>query len=159
MFEDSQKKRIVDIYEYMPVLRELIEEGKEVSFTVTGNSMSPFIVHGRDQIIIEKPVDKWKKGDIGFFQRANGAYILHRICRIDKQGNCWFVGDGQQDIEGPILQEQIFAKVTAVKRKGKWIRKGNFWWEFFARFWIRVIPLRPWFHRLYGVLKRLLRRS
>lgn len=154
MFHEELKKRMVDIHEYMPVLRELIEQGKEVSITITGNSMMPFMIHGRDQVLIEKPSDTWKKGDIGFFQRSNGDYVLHRICRIDGNGDCWFVGDGQAVIEGPIRRNQIFGKVTAVKRKDKWVRPGDFWWEFFRCFWLKVIPLRPLLCRIYGRLKR-----
>lgn len=33
-------------------------------------------------------------------------------------------------MEGPIDKEQVFAIITKVKRKGKWIAPGDFWWEF-----------------------------
>lgn len=154
MLQETMNKRTVDIHEYMPVLWELIAQGKEVSVTITGNSMSPFLVHGRDQILIEKPPAHLKKGDMGFFQRSNGAYVMHRICRVDGQGNYWFVGDGQTMIEGPVEREQIFGIVTAVSRKGKWIGPGAFWWEFFRKVWLRVIPLRPWCCRFYEMLRR-----
>ena len=52
------------------------------------------------------------------------------------------MGDAQMEIEGPVKREQIFAIVTKARRKGKWIQKGNFWWEFFEHVWIRIIPLR-----------------
>ena len=42
--------RIIDIDEYMPLVQELLAQGKSVSLTVTGESMSPFLRHGRDQI-------------------------------------------------------------------------------------------------------------
>ena len=54
--------KIVDIYTYMPVLQELLSQGKEVSITITGNSMSPFLVHGRDKIMICLPMVFGKKG-------------------------------------------------------------------------------------------------
>ena len=155
MVHEEMNRRMVDIHEYMPVLRGLIEQGKEDSLTISGNSMVPFMVHGRDQVLIEKPSEPWKKGDIGFFQRDNGAYVLHRICRVDQQENYWFVGDGQVFIEGPIRKDQIFGKVIAVKRKGKWVRPGSFLWEFFRHVWLWIIPLRPWICRIYGKLKRL----
>ncbi len=143
-------KKVVDIYKYMPVLTELIEQGKEVPLTITGNSMSPFMIHGRDQILMKKPDRPWKKGDMAFFRRANGAYVMHRICRIDPDGNCYFVGDAQWQIEGPIMPEQIFARITAVNRKGKWIRPGDFWWEFFEHIWLHMIPVRHAIMMLYA---------
>ena len=146
------QRKIVDIYEYMPVYRDLLDQGKEVSIVITGNSMSPFLIHGRDEILISPPEGTWKKGDMAFYQRKSGQYIMHRICRVTPEGNCYFVGDAQEVIEGPIAPEQIFGKITKVKRKGKWIGPGNFWWEFFEHVWIRVIPFRAFLRKLYGVI-------
>ena len=149
--------KIVDIYTYMPVLQDLLSQGKEVSITITGNSMSPFLVHGRDKIMISPPDGVWKKGDMAFFVRANGKYIMHRICRVEKNGDCFFIGDAQQYIEGPIAPEQIFGKITSVQRKGKWIGKEDFWWRFFERIWINIIPFRPFCRYVYAMLWRLKR--
>ena len=151
----KDSKKIVDIYTYMPVLQELLSQGKEVSLTITGNSMSPFLVHQRDQILIVPPDGRWRKGDMAFFVRANGQYVMHRICRVDKDGSCFFVGDAQQQVEGPIATCQIFGKITSVKRKGKWIGPKDFWWQCFEKIWIRMIPFRPFFRRVYGIVWRL----
>ena len=40
----------VDTREYIGVLRELTEEGRQVSLIITGNSMAPFLIHGRDTV-------------------------------------------------------------------------------------------------------------
>lgn len=148
----KKEKKIIDVYTYMPVLRELIEQGKEVSLTITGNSMAPFLAHGRDELLIAQPDGKWKKGDMAFFQRPNGQYVMHRIFRVDESGECFFVGDAQQIIEGPIKSMHIFGKIISVKRKGKWIGPGDFWWEFFEHIWINIIPLRSLCHKIYAVL-------
>lgn len=147
-------KKLVDVHQYMPVLREILSTGKEVSLTITGNSMSPFMVHGRDEILISPPAGSWKKGDMAFYQRSSGQYVMHRICRVDQEGNCFFVGDAQMVIEGPIEPSRIFGKITSVKRKGKWIGPGDFWWEFFEHVWLNMIPLRMVCIRLYGLLVR-----
>lgn len=145
-------KKLVDVHQYMPVLREILSTGKEVSLTITGNSMSPFMVHGRDEILISPPEGSWKKGDMAFYQRSSGQYVMHRICRVDQEGNCFFVGDAQMVIEGPIEPSRIFGKITSVKRKGKWIGPGDFWWEFFEHVWLNIIPFRIVCIRLYGLL-------
>lgn len=147
----ENKKRIIEISFYMPVLQELLEQGKEVSLTITGNSMSPFLIHGRDAVWVTPPDGKWRKGDMAFFQRTNGQYVMHRICKITLEGY-YFVGDGQQQVEGPIVEAQIFGKIMAVRRKGIWIREGDFWWEFFAHFWLKVIPFREALKKCYGVI-------
>lgn len=148
----EKQKRIVDIYTYMPVLREILSEGREVSLVITGSSMAPFLIHGRDEILIAPPEGAWKKGDMAFFQRDNGQYIMHRICRVDRDGTCFLIGDAQQVIEGPIRPDQIFGKIVSVKRKGTWIGPGNFWWEFFEHIWLNIIPLRPFFRKFYSII-------
>lgn len=146
------QKRIVDIDTYMPVLQDLLAQGKEVSIVITGSSMSPFLIHERDEILISPPNGSWKTGDMAFFQRKNGQYIMHRICRVTPEGDCFLVGDAQTVIEGPIEPARIFGKITRVKRKGKWIGPGNLWWEFFEHIWLWVIPVRPMIRKLYGLV-------
>ena len=45
----------VDTKEYIGMLRELTEEGREVSLLVSGVSMTPFLGHYRDTILFKKP--------------------------------------------------------------------------------------------------------
>ena len=131
----------------------LIEEGLTVPLTVSGGSMNPYIVPERDTVMISKPSFPLKKGDIAFFERMGGQIIMHRICKVKKDGY-YFVGDAQTEIEGPIVKEQIFGKVNKIIRKGKPEQKGGFTWFFFRHIWIRMIPLRPFCMKLYGKLKR-----
>ena len=156
--EINRDFRIVDTEEYMSVLRELTEAGKKVNLLITGNSMSPFLIHLRDQVFFEKPKRALKKGDIVFYQRQNGQYIMHRICKIDKNGY-YAIGDAQTGMEGPLRREQIFGLVTEVKRKNRMEKPGTFWWEFFEHVWIHCIPMRPLFRHMYGAAVKLLRRQ
>ena len=148
------KKRVVDIYEYMAMLRELVEEGKEVSLLITGNSMSPFLIHERDYIYFKKPDRPLRRGDMVFYRRKNGQYVMHRICRVTAEGFD-IVGDGQSVIERGVRREQIFGLITRVRRKGKLLTEGDFWWEFFRCVWLRVVPLRKYLVRAYSLLKKI----
>ncbi|MBQ8751542.1 MAG: S24/S26 family peptidase [Clostridia bacterium] len=135
------------------MLRELVEQGHEVNLRIAGNSMLPFLLHQRDVVYVTQPDRPLKVGDIVFYQRQNGQFIMHRICRI-RNDDYYTVGDDQQLIEGPLDREQIFGLVTKVCRKGKLIGPGSFWWEFFARVWIRMVPLRHFVMRVYGARSR-----
>ena len=42
--------KVVDTREYVGMLKELTEEGREVSMLIAGSSMSPFLIHERDMI-------------------------------------------------------------------------------------------------------------
>ena len=144
----------VDTKEYVSMLRELTESGKEVSMLIVGNSMSPFLIHERDSICFKKPDRTLRRGDMVFYQRTSGQYVMHRIYKVSAEGY-YIVGDAQQDIEGPVKREQIFALITKVRRKGKWIAPGDFWWEFFEHVWIRMVPVRRLIIGSYTKLKRI----
>lgn len=146
--------RTVEIQTFLPVLIDIINQGHTVALTITGHSMTPFLVHGRDQIRFRRPDGPLKRGDMAFFRRQNGAYVMHRVCRVDRQGRYYLVGDEQTLVEGPILPEQVFGVVVQVCRKGKWIGPGDFWWNFFAGPWLALRPVRPAFRRLYSCFTR-----
>lgn len=147
------KMKSIDSQSYLDMLRELAEEGKLVSMAITGSSMSPFLIHQRDSISFSKPGRELRKGDMVFFRRRDGQYVMHRICRVEG-GNYYMIGDAQTVVEGPVGRGQIFALVTKVRRKGKWIGPGDFLWEFFACVWLDVIPLRRGLIALYRHLHK-----
>jgi len=150
-------ERVVDTREYVSVLREIAESGKIVSLRIAGSSMSPFLAHGRDYIYFTKPDREPRTGDMVFYQRKNGQYVMHRIYKKKPEGY-YIVGDAQTEIEGPVDRGQIFALIIKVKRKDRIIRPGDFWWEFFEHVWIHMIPLRRPAVRIYSAVSKLLRR-
>ena len=141
---------MVDTTEYVSILEELVNNGKTVGIPIEGNSMSPFLITGRDYVLFQKPKRPLKVGDIVFFRRDTGKYVLHRIYSI-KNGDYYMVGDGQTIVEGPIRTNQIFGIVTKIKRKGQWIDENDFWWKFFEKTWIRMRPFRPVVRNLYAL--------
>ena len=145
--------RLVDTAEYVGVLRGLVEEGHEVSMLVSGSSMSPFLIHLRDTIYFKKPDRPLRAGDMVFYHRDSGQYVMHRILRV--RGDAYdIIGDAQTEVERGVRRDQIFAVITRIRRKGKLIGPGDFWWTFFARVWTKLIPLRPLIARAYARLIR-----
>ena len=118
----------------------------------------PFLVSDRDFVMLSDIGDGIRKGDIALYQRRNGQFILHRVCKIKKKKLYYMIGDAQNVIEGPIMQEQIRAKVVKIMRNGIWISKTCFWWWFFEVIWIRMIPVRKYIWRGYQLWKTIWRR-
>ena len=148
--------RTIDTDTYMGVLKELVLEGQQVSLLITGNSMSPFMIDKRDKIVISPIKSPLKVGDMAFFQRITGQYVMHRIQYVRKNEKTgkeeyYFLGDAQYITEGPIQKEQIFGVITKVCRKEKWIGPGNFWWEFFRCVWLKIVPFRRKILKIYGM--------
>ena len=54
---------------YIPVLKDLVEEGKEVSMMISGSSMNPFLIHQRDYILMKKPEEEIESWGIWCFFR------------------------------------------------------------------------------------------
>lgn len=143
--------KTVDTRAYVSMLRDLVREGKEVSMLITGSSMSPFLLSHKDKICFQTPNRPLKRGDMVFYERESGQFVMHRICKVKPDG-FYIIGDAQSEIEGPVKEEQIFAIVTKVHRRGKWVEPGDFWWEFYEHVWIRMIPLRRMIFKIYRMI-------
>ncbi len=106
-----------DIY---PIIAESIQSGGEVYLTVRGNSMSPFLADGRDQAVFASADQRAiRRGDIVFYQRNGGQYVMHRVYKVGKDGAMTMLGDAQWTLEAGIRPDQIRAFVPRVVRKGK----------------------------------------
>lgn len=149
----EHNRKILSPEEWVAQLPELLEVTQQVPLTVSGSSMVPFLVHGRDVVYLSKISCPLKRGDIILYQRKSGRCVLHRICRVEQDSYC-LVGDAQGEIEKGIRREQVLALVTAVRRKGKLLKKGNFCWFFFEKIWLAMIPARRWTMKRYARLRK-----
>ena len=155
--EGNPELRIIDNEVYIGMLRDLIRDGQEVSLLISGGSMTPFLIHLRDRVILAPVSTPLRLGDIVMYQRQNGQYVMHRIVGCRKDGTYVLCGDAQTVREYGIRAEQIFARVSAAERKGKWIRPGDAFWIFFAQVWSRVIPLRRVLLAGWSIVRRFRR--
>ena len=149
----EHKVKVVEPERLVQPLLALLEETEPVPLVISGYSMNPFLAHGRDTVYLSKVKRPLKRGDMIFYRRRTGGYILHRICRVEGDSYT-LVGDAQTVLEPGIGPDQVLAIVTAVRRNGKLLQSGSFWWEFFEKVWIRMIPLRPGILAVYARLKR-----
>ena len=141
--------------EYRELLKD--ESVEALPLVISGNSMSPFLIHGRDTIYLSRLTRPVKRGDVLLYQRDSGAYILHRVYKIEGD-SFTMVGDAQTELEPGIRPVQVIAIMSSAKRKGKKQAPGSFWWEFFEKIWIRMVPLRPIVRKVYTAVSRLLKR-
>lgn len=149
-----------DTQTYLTMLRELTEAGKEVSLTVFGSSMFPFLTDRRDTVLFSKPKTPLQKGDIVFYQRAGGQFVLHRICEI-QGGLLKISGDAQWALE-PVPADRVFARVDKVCRNGRWIGPDSRIWKFFQHTWVTCLPIRRFllfFCRQFARIRRHLKRK
>ena len=135
----------IDTSEYVSNLKQLVEAGHEVVITVAGWSMEPFLRNQRDRVLLKKPITPPKNGDIVFYQRKTGQYVLHRIFKNKPEGY-YLMGDSQFDLEGPIAENAIFAIVTEVERNGRWFSVKTLSWATACGIWRILYPVRKFAH-------------
>ena len=141
---DNQRKVIdpqILLEEYRRILAE--EETVEaLPLVISGNSMSPFLIHGRDTVYLSRLTRPVRRGDVLLYQRRSGTYVLHRVYAVTDEGFT-MVGDAQTVLEPGIRQSQVIAVMTRAVRKGKKLEPGDFWWDFFEKIWIHLVSVRP----------------
>lgn len=129
------------ITEISPVMEECLRSGKKVRLTVVGNSMFPLFSSRRDSVVLSEK-KSYRKYDIIFYRRENGACILHRI--VDGRDGVFFLcGDNQTQLEYPVYPEQIMGAVESFQRKGKTGSVRSVPYRLYTFFWCMVRPLRP----------------
>lgn len=164
----------VPLDQLAPIMTDCLALGQEVVLTVTGNSMSPFLRHQKDQVVLVAcdPV-ALQPGDVPLYQRRNGKYVLHRIVERDDGVTCtrWgqadplpshcdslqytMLGDAQWQEEPHIAPDQIVAVATAFISRGKrWECNSDAYRDNRLR-WHRLLPLRPFLVRLYHLPRHL----
>lgn len=153
--------RVLPASVLMPEYEALLREGAELPLVVSGTSMTPFLQPGRDVVYLKTADRTLAPGEIAFFRRRDGSYVLHRVWRTEP-GKYWFLGDGQDMVEGPLPKQCVFAYVTRIERRGIAVGPDDRIWRFFAgpwrytrgarhKFWLRVwrIP-----HKLRSILEK-----
>lgn len=138
--------------EYRRILREE-PEVEALPLVISGSSMSPFLIHGRDVVYLSRLTRPIRRGDALLYRRRTGQYVLHRVYRVDA-GGLTMVGDAQTELEPGIQPDQVIAIMTKAVRKGRELSASSFWWQFFEKVWIRMVPLRPCIHRMYTRLRK-----
>lgn len=126
----------------------LVNEGVAVTFPVNGRSMLPFVVGGRDSVILEKP-GQLKVGDIALAKTEEGHFVIHRITSIDGE-NVILMGDGNLVGREHSRKGDIFAKVRfVIKPNGNRHALDSLFFRLAAQIWYILRPIRRYLLWIY----------
>ncbi len=130
-----------DMKTLYPLIEESISNGGSVKIKVSGFSMYPLISSRRDSVLLTR-AEKIKVGDVPFYRRSDGSFILHRI--VGKKNGAYMLrGDYEQKIEYPIYPEQIVAVAKGFYRKERYIDCNSFLYRLYKVFWMNTVFIRP----------------
>lgn len=140
----TERHEYIDTALLFSMVEEELQNGRKVSFTVTGMSMWPFICHGRDSVIL-RAVDPavLKVGDIVLFKiPVYEKYLLHRITKLE---NSRFVstGDGNCFRDGCFPLSCVIGVVETIEYKGRPIAVSSPIHRLPAALWRLTYPIRP----------------
>lgn len=140
---NGNNKKTISLSELYPIIQEQLESNGTVQMPITGTSMIPLLVWGRDSVELRK-CENAQKGDIIFYRRDDGHFVLHRI--IGKNENGFILcGDNQWVKEYGIEDRHIIGVVKAITRNGKNFSVDNKFYQLYSKIWTSILPLRRYF--------------
>lgn len=137
----------------IPLIAELLVEGKKVVFTPSGVSMRPFIEGGCDSVMLYR-LPKVQVGDICLVrlnENNHPRYVLHRVIRIEGD-QITLMGDGNLQGEEHTLRQDIFGTVVSIlspNERRKPLTHGRCWYA--LRRW-RWLGLKVYRHTVVKYL-------
>ena len=123
-------------------------EGVRVTFPVKGQSMLPFIIGGKESVILRRP-GVIGVGDVVLAWVDGSRYVVHRIIRIDDD-RITLMGDGNVGVTEHCLLGDIKARVThVVSADNKERDLHNRWRMHAAKLWYWLRPVRRYLLAIY----------
>ncbi len=130
----------------------LVSEGVSVTLPVNGRSMLPFIIGGRESVILHGP-GLMSVGDIVLAWVEGNRYVVHRIIRIDGD-RVTLMGDGNVVGTEHCLLSDIKAKATHVVGSDEQPRSlYTPWQKRGAKLWWYLRPIRRYLLAIYRRVK------
>lgn len=143
----------INLSEFWPVMKEVLDSGGEFTFTPNGTSMLPLIRPGVDQVVLVNITEPPKAGDVIFYLRDNGQFVLHRVIKA-KNGAYTMCGDNQFFLEKGIEDRHLLAKMKSFVRDGQVIDQSN---EDYQKY-IKNLPQRRAKKKIRNFLGRVKRK-
>ena len=128
----------------------LVQEGVTVTFPVTGQSMLPFIIGGKESVILHAP-GLTAVGDVVLAWVDGNRYVVHRIINIDGD-RVTLMGDGNVRGTEHCLLKDVKARVTHV------VSADNKKRDLYSRWRVRASKLWYWLRPIRRYLLAIYRR-
>lgn len=129
----------------------MLSEGHTVTLPVKGRSMWPFIVEGRDKVVLQK-AEVTQTGDVVLARLAGGEYVLHRVYNT-ANGEVILMGDGNIYRMERCRQEDVSGKVVKIIRNGMYVDCSSRGERYKAWFWMFLRPVRRYVLAMRRIMK------
>lgn len=142
----------IRLSDYESLIREVLSTGGEFRLYPHGTSMLPLLRQGRDSVSLRQVDSPIRKNDILFYQRPDGAYVLHRVRTVTpKELTMW--GDNQTAPERGVCPDWIIGRVTRIFRDDKEVSCDGSRYRRYLGLW-QFAFIRGLLLKLYHFLER-----
>ena len=142
----------IQLSDYEELIREVLASGGEFRLYPHGTSMLPLLRQGRDSVSLRQVDSSIRKGDILFYQRPDGSFVLHRVRAVTPNG-LTMMGDNQTLPERGVALDWVIGRVTRIFRDDKEVICDGLRYSLYRKLWQFTI-LRGLFLKLYHLLER-----
>ena len=125
----------------------LVDEGEAVTLMTKGASMLPFIVGGRDSVLLVRPEELFP-GMIVLAYVQGGRYVLHRILSVDGT-KVVLMGDGNikgVEVCAPADVKAVAVRISRPSGEVDCLSKRHLRQ---AAIWKTLFPVRRWILAVY----------
>lgn len=131
-------------------LEEMLADERTVMLKTKGDSMLPFIVGGRDSVLIRRPsgIKSLQTGRIVLAHLPDSRYVLHRIVRIHG-AEIVLMGDGNLKETESCRFPDITGVVTRIIRNGRYVDCDAGGERCKAKIWGRLLLIRRYLLYIY----------
>lgn len=124
----------IHLSDYEGLIREVLTSGGEFRLYPHGTSMLPLLRQGRDSVSLRRVDSPIRKGDILFYQRPDGSFVLHRVRAVTPEG-LTMMGDNQTLPEPGVSPDWVIGRVTRIFRDDKEVICDGFGYRLYRRLW------------------------
>lgn len=142
----------IHLSDYEDLIREVLASGGEFRLYPHGISMLPLLRQGRDSVSLQQVDSPIRKGDILFYQRPDGSFVLHRVRAVTPNG-LTMIGDNQTLPERGVSPDWVIGRVTRIFRDDKEVICDGFGYRLYRKLWQFTI-LRGLLLKLYHLSER-----
>lgn len=142
----------IRLRDYEGLIREVLASGGEFRLYPHGISMLPLLRQGRDSVSLRRVDSPIRKGDILFYQRPDGSFVLHRV-RAVKPDGLTMMGDNQTLPEPGVSPDWVIGRVTRIFRDDKEVICDGQRYRWYLRLWQFTIS-RGLLLKLYHLSER-----
>jgi len=141
-------------------IEQYINENGFIVYPNVGISMMPIIREGKDLMYIKKVDRPLKRLDPILFKRpgvvGRGAYVLHRIMKVNKDNTYFVMGDNE--FRGEIVkQENVLGILVSVKRNDKDLMCDSIGYKIYVYVWWFIFPIRAGLRIVKKIIRKIIK--